>query len=156
MNDFSSSHLGIIDIRSDNNVNQVTQQLLTLGHEKKDKPAPLTPRRCLKTPPPPEPKVEDDEDQQEATKNIPSPEEIAQSKMLGQLPGSLGLDKCFEIQLFFTDIAELRTLFPDEDDVVIQLALESTDFDFDKAKIILTNTLKQDETGPSTKTVTFS
>lgn len=37
---------------SDNNVNQVTQQLLTLGHQKKDKPQPLTPRRSLMTPTP--------------------------------------------------------------------------------------------------------
>lgn len=33
-------------------MNQVTQQLLTLGHEKKDKPQPLTPRRSLMTPTP--------------------------------------------------------------------------------------------------------
>jgi hypothetical protein len=36
----------------DNNVNQVTQQLLTLGHQKKDKPTPLTPRRSLLSPTP--------------------------------------------------------------------------------------------------------
>lgn len=69
-------------IRSDNNVNQVTQQLLTLGHEKKDKPAPLTPRRSFKTPPPPpEPKVTlEEEEEEEEIKNIPSPEEIAKRK----------------------------------------------------------------------------
>lgn len=36
----------------DNNVNQVTQQLLTLGHLKKDKPTPLTPRRSVVSPAP--------------------------------------------------------------------------------------------------------
>lgn len=36
----------------DNNVNTVTQQLLTLGHQKKDKPTPLTPRRSLLSPTP--------------------------------------------------------------------------------------------------------
>lgn len=36
---------------SDNNVNDVTQQLLSLGHLKKDYPQPLTPRRNLTTPP---------------------------------------------------------------------------------------------------------
>ncbi|EFX71258.1 hypothetical protein DAPPUDRAFT_111933 [Daphnia pulex] len=49
----------------DNNVNTVTQQLLTLGHQKKDKPTTLTPRRSLLSPTPSvverEPVVEEEE-----------------------------------------------------------------------------------------------
>ena len=42
----------LLDLLSgaDNNVNQVTQQLLPSGYQKKDKPQPLTPRRSLASP----------------------------------------------------------------------------------------------------------
>lgn len=60
--------------RSDNNVNQVTQQLLTLGHQKKDKPQPLTPRRSVLTSP--RPSVAPATSIVEAIpKRVPSPDE---------------------------------------------------------------------------------
>lgn len=57
--------------------------------------------------------------------------------------------------IYFQDIGELKILFPDEDDTVIQMALESTDFDTEKSRIILNNTLKQDDVSQPVKSVTF-
>ena len=69
---------------SDNNVNKVTQQLLTLGHQKKDKPQPLTPRRSLMTPTPvPKETVE----MPTSPKKLPSFAEMFQSISLNSLIG---------------------------------------------------------------------
>jgi len=57
-------------------VNQVTQQLLTLGHEKKDKPQPLTPRRSLMTPTPVPKPIE----VEASPKKLPSLAEMFQSR----------------------------------------------------------------------------
>lgn len=69
----------------DNNVNTVTQQLLTLGHQKKDKPTPLTPRRSLLSPTPSvidrEPVVEEEEII--AIKKLPSLAEMQMSNKIG-------------------------------------------------------------------------
>ncbi len=70
----------------DNNVNTVTQQLLTLGHQKKDKPTPLTPRRSLLSPTPSvvdrgEPVVEEEEIV--AVKKLPSLAEMQMSNEIG-------------------------------------------------------------------------
>ena len=71
----------------DNNVNQVTQQLLTLGHQKKDKPTPLTPRRSLLSPTPSvvekEPVLEEEEIV--TVKKLPS---LAEMQMSNQISPS--------------------------------------------------------------------
>ncbi len=75
--------ISIERIRMDNNVNHVTQQLLTLGHQKKDKPTPLTPRRSLLSPTPSvverEPVVEEEV---VAVKKLPSLAEMQMSNSI--------------------------------------------------------------------------
>ncbi|KAK4022558.1 hypothetical protein OUZ56_008019 [Daphnia magna] len=116
----------------DNNVNQVTQQLLTLGHQKKDKPTPLTPRHSVMSPAP------------SIIENEPIEEEVVIIKKLPSL---------FEMQ---TIKEELKKIFPDEEETVIQLALESTDFDLQKAQLILSSSQERDESFSTIKNLTLS
>ncbi|XP_046437443.1 uncharacterized protein LOC124188681 [Daphnia pulex] len=118
----------------DNNVNTVTQQLLTLGHQKKDKPTPLTPRRSLLSPTPSvvdrEPVVEEEEII--AVKKLPS---LAEMQMMKD---------------------QLQKLFVDEEEAVIQLALESSDYDLEKAQVILSASQERDESFSIIKNLTLS
>lgn len=51
--------------------------------------------------------------------------------------------------------SELQELFPDEEEAVIQLALESADFNLEKAQIILTASQEREESFSTVKTLTL-
>lgn len=50
---------------------------------------------------------------------------------------------------------ELQKLFVDEEEAVIQLALESSDFDLEKAQLILSASQERDESFSTIKNLTF-
>lgn len=50
---------------------------------------------------------------------------------------------------------ELQKLFVDEEEAVIQLALESTDFDLQKAQLILSSSQERDESFSTIKNLTL-
>jgi len=118
---------------SDNNVTDVTEQLLNLGHQKKDHPQPLTPRRKLLTTPPVKVKV---------TPLLPPVE--TSPKNLPSIAGKIIMKN------------ELQKLFPEVDEPVIQLAMDSADYDLEKAKVILSSSRQRVDYSPPPKTMSVS
>lgn len=57
--------------------------------------------------------------------------------------------------LFLKVKNELQKLFPDEEEPVIELALESADYELERARIILSSSQEREETYSPIKTVTF-
>ena len=56
---------------------------------------------------------------------------------------------------FITVKSELKKVFPEEEEAVIQLALESTDFDLERAKLILSNSQEREESYSTVKNLTL-
>ena len=113
---------------SDNNVNDVTQQLLNLGHLKKDHPQPLTPRRTLTTAP---------------SKTVVVPATIAAEPSPKKILSHAKIEQVKD---------ELQKLFPNEEEAVIELAVESADYDLEKATVILSTSKQRSEYVPPSKT----
>lgn len=49
----------------------------------------------------------------------------------------------------------MQKLFPDEEEAVIQLALESTDFDLERAKLILNSSQEREESFSTIKNLSL-
>lgn len=131
----------------------MTQKLLTLGHEKKDKPQPLTPAKSVRNTP--TPVVHEPVQSVEASpKKVPSDDE----KLLSMKPTWRCINAPAGRALSIVSHAvknELQKLFPDEEEPVLELAMESADYELEKARLLLSNSQEREDSYAPSKHVTF-
>lgn len=103
----------------------------------------------------PTPTVVQKEPVKENLKTLPSLVEMLMSTQLVTHKSIVKPKLIYSLLCIVLVKSQLQKLFPDEEEAVIQLALETTDFDLDKSKLILSNSQEREESYSTIKNLSL-